>query len=440
MFHLFRRRNQQNSSTITNTASSFVTLIQRIHNQHLQDVRVKFVKSNCNRWGRLFIYLLVLMIFQCPNRVYNAWMGPFPMNLNQFQNHLETNYNLFGYRSFFSFRWLSFQPEYIQIEFDEEVIDFSVQNSFEYSYIQAIYGRVTYTYNRVIEPTIARRYKSLYLKFVSYDRSKYETSHSYQLRSFNINTLQCIAKNLGIVSTEFVDSNDKSIYIKKIEEIYNSKSHVSNMMLMVKCNFIIGYLDKPRGISYFNGYINKYHEFNDDIRIFDSTCPYTPYISNILIYLFIYFLLKNLIRTFQILKNFVNITPHIHFPSIMDQLRKSNIISLENLNELLLNTSYIDNYYDHFFIINNRYLVMFMINLNEKSPKILREFYENAPFRIIPIDTIITVKMNHIVLYNQRNYEYIYFPSFINSYHFAPANWLHERLMLLSNNYRHQYV
>ncbi|CAF4075073.1 unnamed protein product, partial [Rotaria sp. Silwood1] len=80
------------------------------------------------------------MVFQCPNRVYNAWRGPFLMNLEEFRNYLEINYDSFGYKSFFSFHWLYFSPEYIHIEFGKNVIDSSANNSFQYTYRQAIYG------------------------------------------------------------------------------------------------------------------------------------------------------------------------------------------------------------------------------------------------------------------------------------------------------------
>ncbi|CAF4998524.1 unnamed protein product [Rotaria sp. Silwood1] len=204
------------------------------------------------------------MVFQCPNRVYNAWRGPFLMNLEEFRNYLEINYDSFGYKSFFSFHWLYFSPEYIHIEFGKNVIDSSANNSFQYTYRQAIYGRVTYTYNRVIEPTINKRYTRLYLKFVSYEKLKHQIYHPYQFQSLNINTLQCIVEQLNVSTKEVLDWHNKSLYIKKIEDIYNSNSSVLSMTLSSKCGIVIGYFYKPKNEIFFPGDLYLHHELSDE--------------------------------------------------------------------------------------------------------------------------------------------------------------------------------
>jgi len=135
--------------------------------------------------------------------------------------------------------------------------------------------------------------------------------------------------------------------------------------------------------------------------------------------------------------NLVSPSSPIPHPRIVEQLRKSNIISLENLHNLLLNTTYMNNHHNRLFIVHDKYLVMLMINLEENSVEVLREFYNNPPFMIIPMDDITSVKNDCIVLHNG---EYIYFPSFLNNYYSKTADWLHERLMSLNDEYRYKYV
>lgn len=412
------------------------SLLQRIHNQRLRDAWLYIL----TQWGYLSLSFLVLMAFQCPSHVYNAWRGPFPMNMDQFRNHLEMNYNSFGYRSFFSFRWLFFQHEFIQVEFGRSVIDSSAENSFQNSYRQAIYGRVTYTYNRVIEPTIATRYTRLYLKFGSYERSKYQIRHPYQFQSFSINTLQCIVKRLGVLPTEFLNWHDKSMYITRIEDIYNPSPQVLNMALMSKCGIAIGYFYKPRNENFFPGYLYSHHQFNEQVRLFDASCSYTPYVSYVLVGCFVYFLLKNFVRLVQMFMNRFSSLSSIQYPFVVEQLRESDIMSLEHLDNILLNTTYINNHRDHLFIVRDKYLVMLMMHLDEKSPEVLQQFYETAPFIVVPLNTITDVKWDCIVLHNENNSRYIYFPATMNSYDSSAANWLHERLLSLNDEYRYEYV
>ena len=64
-----------------------------------------------------------------------------------------------------------------------------------------------------------------------------------------------------------------------------------------------------------------------------------------------------------------------------------------------------------------------MMDLNEHSPNVYRQFYETASFMIIPIDTIINLRNDFIVL---RDRKYIAFPLFIN--YLTATNWLHDQL------------
>jgi hypothetical protein len=417
--------------------SSCSSLLLRIRDQRLRDARnthMLYIGKICSN---LFIYFLGLLIFQCHNRVYNAWKGPFPMNLEQFRNHLETNYHLFGYKSLFSSRWFLFQPDYVQIELGKNTIDQSAANALRVFYGHYSYGKLLYIFHRIIEPTIDTSHMTVYVKFSAYEQSYSKIRYSYHFQSFSITTLRCIVEQLAISSTEFIRWYEKSIYIEKIEQMYDQNPIVFNMKVITKCGIIIGYLYQPTNEYVFPGYSYTYHTFNKNARAFDASSSYTPYMSYVLVALFIYFLFQTVVRLVRVVPQLVCSSFPILHSSIQEQMKESNITSLENLNDLLLDTSYNNNYHDHFFIIYGKYLVILKIDLHENNEEILRKFYQNAPFIIIRLHAIKNVRSDCIVLKNCR---YVDFPvqRYNNSYN--PANWLHERLMILNNQYRYEYI
>ncbi|CAF2057228.1 unnamed protein product [Rotaria magnacalcarata] len=415
------------------------SLLRRINNQRRRDainIRIEYIQIACSS---VVFYIAILLIFQCYNRVYNSWKGPFPMNLNQFRNHLITNYNSFGYNSLFSFRWLYFQPDYLQIELDENVIDETVINTPRMFYGHYSHGVLLYLFNQVLSPTIDGSQMALYIKFASYEQSYSQIRYPYNFQSFNMNTLRCIARQLNIPSREFSRWSEESKHIQNIEEIYNKNPKVFNKKVIKKCGIIIGYLYKPTGEYIFPGYSYEPHRFHDDVRVFDASCNYTPYASYFVIFFFIYFMFKylpNLIRA--IIKYLRTLSPMLH-PFIQEQIQKLNITSVADLDSLLLDTFHENNFNDSLFIVRDKYLVMLMLDLDEDSPEILREFYEKPPFAIISINSISKIESDHIVVEKHYCSQCIYFPKTMNTWHFNPAYWLHEKLMILNDEYRYNW-
>jgi hypothetical protein len=387
----------------------------------------------------MFFYFVVLLIFQCPNRVYNASKGPFPMNLAQFRDHLKTNFNLFGYKSFFSFRWFLLQAEYVQIELGQNAIDQSTTNAFRIFYGHYSYGKLLHTFSRVLEPTIDTPYMTLYVKFASHDQSYSKIRYPYRFQSFSINTLRCIVEQLTISSTEFMRWPEKSIYIEKIEQMYNQNPIVFNKKVITKCGILIGYLYQPTNEYVFPGYSYEYHKFSENVRAFDTSCSYTPYVSYVLVGLFIYLSLQTVVHLIRTIIQLISLPVPILHLSVQKQMRESNITSVEDLDDLLLNTDYKNNHYDRLFIVRNKYLVMFMIDLQENNEEILRRYYEDVPFVIIPIETIRCMRSDCIVIEN-NNSQCVYFPVRPYTNRFNPENWLHGRLIVLNHRYRCAYV
>ena len=72
--------------------------------------------------GLLFI-IFVICFSECHNRAYNAWNGPFHLNLDEFITHWKIySGNTSRERSLLS-GLISFDKEYLQIELDEDKID-----------------------------------------------------------------------------------------------------------------------------------------------------------------------------------------------------------------------------------------------------------------------------------------------------------------------------
>ncbi|UJR06770.1 hypothetical protein I4U23_011057 [Adineta vaga] len=413
---------------------SCLSLLQSIDKQRLKAHRKEMFRCILMKWCCLFCPFLILMLFQCHNRIYNAWKGPFSMNTQQFQTYLDKNYNLFGFKSYFSFHCFFFQPEYIQIELGENCINHYHDSSFQHTYRQEPYGRVTYTYNQVIQPTITTRYKRLYLKFGSYEHSKYDVHHLYNFQSLNINTLRCIVKHLEVSPVEISTWYEKSMYMTKIENLYRQNSQIFTTTFMSKCGVIVGTFYKPKNVNEFPGIVyGTRHALDDDVRLFDSSYYYTPYFSYLFVALFIYFVLKNLLHIKQFFTTILTpLSSSNQNLLAMQQLNKTDIISLEDLDNLLMETTYQNNYHDCLFILREKYLLMFLVNFDENSPNILEKFYENVPFLLIPLHTIKDVQNYWIIV----DHEYISFPFFMNNCYSSSAKWLHGRLMFLNEEYR----
>jgi hypothetical protein len=437
---MLRWRNQQSSNQRRSNWSTCLSLLTRIRNQRRLDAWIEIIRVIRKRSLDLFIYLIILIIFQCPNRVYNAWKGPFSINQNEFRNRLEMNSNLIDLKSFFPFDWGFFYSEYIQIELGENIIDQSKKNTLRVFYGHYSHGKLLYTYNRVQKLSIDKPKMTLYVKFASQDQSYSQKRYLYRFQSFSTHTLKCILEQLSISSREYLHWPEKSMYIKKIEEIYDKNPILFNKKVIKTCGILIGYLYRPRNEYVFPGDSYEYYYFTKNVRVFDASSSYTPYISYILVGLFIYFIFKCVVDLVQDISSWINSASSIVHSSIEKQIRTSNLNSLENLDNILLNTTDENNHHDRLFIVHEKYVVMLMIDLREENKEILRRFYENAPLIIIPIDMIKTVRESCIILKNNNSNPWIEFPmrSFKNN--FNPEHWLHQRLMIINDEYRLKYV
>lgn len=387
----------------------------------------------------LLIYMSILFIFQCPNRVYNAWAGPFTMHSNQFHHHLETYYGRANYLSYFLFHRYFFHSEYIQLELGQNGIDLSTQSTLGVFYGHYSYGRLLYTYHRVREPTIDTSDIKIYVKFTANEeQSGSERRYPYKFQSFSVTTLQCIINQLVIFPLEHTQWLGKSYYIEKIEKFYDRNTRVFNNRVIKKCGILIGYLYQPSKELVYTSDLYGHYEFSKKVRIFDVSSSYTPYISYVLMGLFICVLFKNIVYpTVEII--YLRFLPLLRIYNFLkQQMKELNINSLKDFEKLLLTTHYQNNHYDRLFIVDDKYLIMLMVDLDENNERILRQYYTDTPLVIVLIDNINKIQQDCVVLKINGYIQRIYFPEYLYSTSFNPSDWLHERLMVISDRYRYK--
>ena len=381
--------------------SPCTALLSRIRNQRLRDACIKSIGKKC---VDLFIYISILFIFQCPNRVYNAWNGPFPMNLNRFRHYLDTYYNPIDYHSYFPFHRYFLYREYIQVELGENVIDQNASNILRVFHGHHAYGKLLYTFHPIRESTFDTSEMSLFVKFAGDDQSDSQRRYTYHFQSFSTKTLRCIVEQLTIPSEEYMYWPEKSLYIKKIEQIYNRNSKVFNRRVIRKCGILIGYLYRPRNEYVLPANSYGHHQFNEEARVFDTASSYTPYLSYVLISVWMYVIWKTMIYPLKHI--FIQIglwRASLHHP-VSQQLSELKIDSLKSLDQLLSTTDHENNHYNRLFLVHDTYLIMLMIDLTEKNAKILRRFYEDSPLVIIPMDSIVRIESDRVVFKNNHWY------------------------------------
>ncbi|CAF1339181.1 unnamed protein product [Rotaria sp. Silwood1] len=367
---------QKTSADVDTESSLLLSLLIRIHRQRTDDTQYKRLRNVRNIFSYLHICFFGLILFQCHKRIYNAWMGPFHINLDQFATELKT-YTEFRYntRPFFS-RWFSFDYEYLQIELDEDMIDQDMTKTFRVFNGQHSYEKLLYTFNHVRESVIDHNYNKLYIKMPSNKQSYFHRRLSYNFQAFNIHTLRCIVRQLDISPMQYLQWNEKTTYIQAIEQIYNQNPTLFNIKVILKCGIYL---------------LNRIHP-----------------------------------PTFT-----------IHH-SVQNELEKANINSISILDNLLLNTIVENKHFDRLFLIQDKYLIILMINFNEKNPEILRQFDKRSPFEVISLDTIESVHHYHIVVANDSRSKYIYFPNDSYLRDSNTSEWLHQRLMHINDLYRHR--
>lgn len=422
------------SNTIMSNSLSVVKLLQRIHRLKVRDEqniyfhRLK-IKSFC-----LLFTIILLCLSQCHTHVYNALNGPFHLNLTEFITHWYIyNGNVSVERSFLSNLFL-LEKKYLQIELGENKIDENLKDVFYIYRDFSTKKNVIYTFNPIKDQNITRLPMQLFVKLPTNLQFTFHQRLPYRFELFSSDTLICISQQINISQEVYYSNWKNGTLIRLIEEIYDENMTDFNMKVISKCGILIGYLyNYPREIV-FSAYSDKIFKFTAYVAVFNAYSSYSYYMIDVLgVHLLSYILIIILNDLFHILR----LVRYSYCLSISDDTRRTldrfNIDSIEKLNYLLLNTTTENNYHNQLFLINDQYLVTFQFNLDERNPKILRQFYKKTPFMIINTEDIVGIGSNGIPYVYSSFSDRISPPKINNN---ERLNWLHRRLMVCSPNYR----
>ena len=418
---------------------SVVQLLDRIRRSTIQK-RTKSLSQS------LYITMSIFIIhsfsfpffFQCPNRIYNAWKGPFHLNLEEFITH----WDLYSGNTSTE-RWFSLEKEYLQIELGEDKIDDDPRHILRIYYRHPTYAKVLYTFHPIKELNISTFPMQLMVKLPTSLKSNFHKRLPYRFEFFHTDTLKCIARQIGIDKEVYQTNLDNSMHIPLIEEIYDRNATDFNMKVIMKCGILIGYFYDCATEKVYTWHSNEPYVFTFSAAAFDSYASYSPYMTYFLGCL----LLLCCIRTiFQILNDLLGLVWYIFrryrpivSSDIRNILKKFNIDSIQLLDYLLMRTLEEDNYYDRLFFIRKQHLVIFRIDLNERNLNLLSQFHRCTPFTIIDISSIIEINLGCISVSDGSYENKILLPMIADGSRDSMANWLHGRLMTYSVDYRHRY-
>ena len=209
---------------------------------------------------------------------------------------------------------------------------------------------------------------------------------------------------------------------------------------MKKCGIILGYLSRPLNEYPIveNLYFNRSNRVN--LSILDASSWYTPYWSYAGVVFFVGFIIESLVNIFRAVKAAMGIFRSPMQPSLKKQMDEMKIVSLEQFDNLLMNSTYENNYQDRLFIILDKYLIVSKINFDETSEKILQNFIDQSPVFCYSINNITRVLSDGIIYMTTNGFEITPFPLTVKTINYNPAPWLHKRLIVLSDQYRNKYA
>ncbi|CAF3564289.1 unnamed protein product [Rotaria sp. Silwood1] len=433
--HSFRNRHLYPASNYPITH-----LLDRLNVDHLLLNQPSYVEH----FKYTFILLLICTLtgtifFRLHIQVYNTILGPFYYNQEQFIEYVNR------YQQDQSFLSRFWKIEYIQVELNEN----NVQNPLStYDTIRQFSDPRTRrnhiaTYKRIKRPAI-------YVKLPTHSRKQFHARHRFHFKSYSIRTLQCIIRNLPSSSTDIYRTwIEKSDYIQHINTEYTKNSTEFNKAVLTKCGILIGYLYRP---IYEKAFIpTNEHKFTSfDIALNMAEEYYSFYTFLICGLIFIGLFLKSLFYLIFYFSNIVR-SQFLHrlgifsfslklLPDVLEELWLLNfdgypheqLLQLERIikksdHVFGKNLAIIQNNYDHLFV------VILKVNLNER----LDGHDESSPFIICPVTDIRKITQYGGICYG-KDLSWIHWP-IVEMNEQNCAEWLHEKLMEISDVYKKRY-
>jgi hypothetical protein len=337
-------------------------------------------------------------------------------------------------------KWFSLKLEYLQVELGEDQIEQGNADLLRiYADDQNMHKNSLATFKRIKEASIVDvlRPNRLYVKLPTSMQSHFKTRLPFKFWMFSIRTLRCIVRQLNVTPLEYSAWLEKSNYVTFIEAKYKTDVVQFNKAVLTKCGVLIGYLYRPKGeLAYLPNSQLAFQFRSLDVAL-DASYPYYPYFSFllggiVLSWLFLKALLYFLVYVFyQVYR-----TPLVIHPLVRQQLREFNINNLRTLNGMLFKTPD-DQRYGSLFLIDQKYVVLLNVDINERNIDRLARFKDEPPLMIIPVTSITKVSWGGIIVENDS--KLIPWPV-TQKANGLVSKWLHDQLMQISAPYMERYV
>ncbi|CAF0838252.1 unnamed protein product [Adineta steineri] len=395
-----------------------------------------------------FIFLLLWTLFdtfffRLHAKIYNATFGPFHFNQKQFVEYVNQ------YKNDQSFLPQFGRIEYIQVELNED----NIQNSIgKYDTIRRYSNPRTRdnhiaTYKKITHP-------SIYVKLPTNSQKRFHLHHPIHFQSYSIQTLQCIVRNLPFNSAyTYRTWTEKSEYIQYINEEYAKNSTEFNKAVLTKCGVLIGFLYRPRYERGFTG--RGEHTFtSDDIALNMTHSYYFFYLLLFFGLIFICLCLICLIYFILYLSNIIKFKVFHPFgiwslslklsPDVIEELYLLNVYGspheqLLELDRLIKESS--NKYAEKLVIIRNASDDLFVVLLKMNENEGLDLTDESSPFIVCPATDIRKTTHNNGICYGKDS-SWIPWPwpwPVIVTEENEYANWLHHRLIEISDVYKQRH-
>ena len=383
----------------------------------------------------LFVFLFITMLFfRVHIYLYNSFFGPFHLNLNQFIQHVKYFPN--------DQSWFK-RIEFIQIELGEENI-LNPVDTYEtirkYSDPDTRRHHIA-TYKRVLKPYI-------HVKLPTRSQENFHTQHPFRFPSFSMRTLKCIVKRLQASSSNWIE---KSEYIQYINEQYAKNSTRFNMLVLTKCGILIGYLYSP---YYDRAFLpTRQYEFRQDDIAFDATKQYCSFYRLIVLIactlIFVFLFGKALFYLLIYLTNFIRLKFSkricwLSFPlylseDVIDELWLLNVEGspgqqLVQLDEMIDKSIY--KFDQQLFVVQNSSQQWIIVLLQRKLHEQSLANHSDSPFIICPVENIRKIVQYQGICYGNDS-SWIEWPVTMTQEE-SYAEWLHELLMDISQDYRYR--
>uniref|UniRef100_A0A914PKH7 Uncharacterized protein n=1 Tax=Panagrolaimus davidi TaxID=227884 RepID=A0A914PKH7_9BILA len=399
----------------------------------------------------IFIGIFLLFSILLPTHIYvtNAIFGPYHLTLSELIKHVK-DYKKNGER------WKSYRMEYIQVEFGEgnilnpEIINNKTQNIRRYSDAWKK-DRIIATYKKLKNP-------KMYIKLPTKNSNHFHSEFPFDFTKFSYETLKCILRILLQTKSQEdlnnLEFNDKIDIFNFIKNEYSKNATEFNVGILTKCGILIGFLYKP---MYEIAFLptGRYLFSPNDISL-DATRQYfSTYILYVLIICCTLFLGVFLYTFFNVIQyyikrfrfeiferyGFFSATKYVFNKNVEDELWLLNLPG--NIYEQLIQLDDLINRSTHKYskiaIINlpnnHQYVVISSVDHVDVNN------FEERPFTICPVSDIRKIVSEGIYCINDSNVEVqIRWPSKSLLKEDCRAEWLHSKLLEISEKYRQQFV